>query len=131
MVPKIWISNPLKHAIYDISYINFQASCYTSKWSYWIEFYDAYVAYCNIPSFLAILLNFAKSSENRLALWRRFETDNEIFGQSRLEIQILYELFLQHSPDLTSENSEISRKFVICRRNSNFRDLNARKKHRA
>jgi len=32
-------------------YINFQASCYTSKWSYWIEFYDVYVAYCNMPSF--------------------------------------------------------------------------------
>ena len=84
-----------------------------------------------MPSFLVILLNFAKSGENRLALWRRFETDNEIFGQSQPEIQIPCEFFLQHSPYLTSENSEISRKFVICRGNSDFRDLNARKKHKA
>ena len=82
----------------NMRYINFQASCCTSKWSYWTEFNDAHVAYWNMPLVLVILLNFAKSIENRLAFWRRFETDNEIFCQSRLEIQIPYEFFLQHSP---------------------------------
>ena len=109
-------------------YISLQASCYTSNWSYWIEFYDANVAFYNMLLVLVILLIFAKSSENRLSFWRRFETDNEIFGQSRLEIQIPYEFFLQHSPDLTVKNSEISRTFVIWRRNSDFRDLKPRKK---
>ena len=78
-----------------------------------------------MPSFLVILLNFAKSGENRLALWRRFETDNEIFGQRQPEIQIPCEFFLQHSPVQTYQKTKISPKFMICRRNSDFRDLNA------
>ena len=95
-------------------YINFYTQFYTSKWSYWIEFHDANVAYCNMPLILVILLNFFKSSENRLVFWRHFEADNKILRQSQLKIPIPYEIFLQHSRVPTdkkakmSENSRIS-----------------------
>ena len=126
MVPKFWISKPLKYATYQFSGLMLYIKMMLQKWILWST--------CQILQYsfeFNHIIEFRKSSENRRAFWRHFEADNEILWLNWLKIQIPEEFFLQHSPVEASQKANISRVFMIFRRKMDFRTLNTGKRHRA